>query len=48
MDAMSLYRQWLSEFSDDAETVAELAAKGADAIMTDYPDMAYEVLRGGE
>ena len=33
---------------NDAETVAELAAKGADAIMTDYPDMAYEVLRGGE
>ncbi len=33
---------------NDAETVAELAAKGADAIMTDYPDMAYEVLRSGE
>ena len=33
---------------NDAETVAELAAKGADAIMTDYPDMAYEVLRSGD
>ena len=31
---------------NDAETVAELSAKGADAIMTDYPDMAWEVLNG--
>ena len=31
---------------NDAEAVAELSAKGADAIMTDYPDMAWEVLNG--
>lgn len=31
---------------NDADTVAELSAKGADAIMTDYPDMAYAVIHG--
>lgn len=29
---------------NDADTVADLAAKGADAIMSDYPDMAYRVV----
>lgn len=32
---------------NDAKTVARLAEKGADAIMSDYPDMAYEVIHNG-
>ena len=30
---------------NDADTVADLAAKGADAIMSDYPDMVYRVVQ---
>ena len=26
MEAMELYRQWLADFADDAETVADLKA----------------------
>lgn len=33
---------------NDAQTVAELAEKGADAIMSDYPDMAYAVIHAAE
>lgn len=33
---------------NDARTVADLAEKGADAIMSDYPDMAYEIIHGAE
>lgn len=33
---------------NDAETVADLAEKGADAIMSDYPDMAYAIIHGAE
>ncbi len=31
---------------NDPDTVSELAAKGADCVMTDYPDMAYAALYG--
>lgn len=31
---------------NDAETVELLSSRGADAIMTDYPDMAYDVMHG--
>lgn len=31
---------------NDAKTIEELAEKGADAIMSDYPDMAYDIIHG--
>ena len=45
MDAMSLYRQWLSEFSDDAETVADLKSIADDP--AEIEDRFYRELEFG-